>query len=130
MGESFKENPDVEHPVYSTKNGIYEPGCGISNLLMSWGHDEYMYWLLKKDGCTIPEIGLNMIRFHSFYPWHEKREYTHLEAPEDAETLKWVKEFNKFDLYSKGDAIPDVEALKPFYMGLLEKYNISGKLNW
>jgi inositol oxygenase len=71
-----------------------------------------------------------MIRFHSFYPWHEKRAYTHLQAPDDLETLKWVKEFNKFDLYSKGDAIPDVEKLKPYYKSLLEKYNIGGLLHW
>jgi inositol oxygenase len=128
--ESFKGNPDVKDPVYSTKYGIYEPNCGISNLIMSWGHDEYMYHVLKKNGCTIPEEGLNMIRFHSFYPWHEGRAYTHLEAPEDAETLQWVKEFNKFDLYSKGDALPDCEALKPYYQTLMEKYNVGGKLRF
>jgi inositol oxygenase len=128
--ESFKNNPDISHPVYGSEYGMYEPRCGISNLLMSWGHDEYMYWVLKKNGCTIPETGLNMIRFHSFYPWHDKRAYTHLEAPEDAEMMQWVKEFNKFDLYSKGDEIPDTEALKPYYKSLLEKYNIGGKLRW
>mmetsp|Transcript_1479 Transcript_1479/g.1497 ORF Transcript_1479/g.1497 Transcript_1479/m.1497 type:complete len:110 (-) Transcript_1479:19-348(-) len=73
---------------------------------------------------------LNMIRLHSFYPWHDKRAYTHFECPEDAETLKWVKEFNKFDLYSKGDAVPDVESLKPYYSSLLKKYNLDGKLKW
>jgi inositol oxygenase len=128
--DSFKENPDYLHPIYSTENGIYEPGCGISNLMMSWGHDEYMYQVLKANGCTIPEAGLNMIRFHSFYPWHDKRAYTHFGSAEDEETLKWVKEFNKFDLYSKGDAVPDVEELVPYYRSLLEKYGIAGKLRW
>ena len=28
----------------------------------------------------------------------------HLEAPEDLETKAWVKKFQKFDFYSKGDA--------------------------
>jgi len=130
FSESFKENPDYNHPVYGTQNGIYEPGCGISNLVMSWGHDEYMFQMLKANGCTIPEAGLNMIRFHSFYPWHDKRAYTHLESTEDVETMKWVKEFNKFDLYSKGDAIPNVEEVKPYYQTLLKKYNIDGKLKW
>jgi len=128
--EAFKGNPDYKHPVYGTVNGIYEPGCGISNLLMSWGHDEYMYQMLKENGCTIPEEGLNMIRLHSFYPWHDKRAYTQFEAPEDLETLRWVNEFNKFDLYSKGDAVPNVEELIPYYASLLEKYNIAGKLRW
>ena len=128
--ESFRGNPDYHHPVYGTKFGMYLPECGISNLLMSWGHDEYMYQMLKFNGCTLPECGLNMIRFHSFYPWHDKRAYTQFECQKDAETLKWVKEFNKFDLYSKGDALPDVEALKPYYVSLLRKYNIDGKLKW
>mmetsp|Transcript_151738 Transcript_151738/g.485012 ORF Transcript_151738/g.485012 Transcript_151738/m.485012 type:complete len:327 (-) Transcript_151738:744-1724(-) len=128
--KSFEGNPDLEHPVFSTKDGIYKPGCGISNLMMSWGHDEYMYQVLKHNGCTIPEAGLNMIRFHSFYPWHDRRAYNHFEAPEEAEMLKWVKEFNKFDLYSKGDSIPDVAALKPYYQSLLEKYGLGGKLRW
>merc|ERR1712048_712060 len=128
--KSFEDNPDLKHPIYSTANGMYKEACGISNLMMSWGHDEYMYWVLKENGCTIPEAGLNMIRFHSFYPWHDKRAFTQFEAPEDAETMKWVKEFNKFDLYSKGDALPDVPKLKPYYKELCEKYNVGGKLRW
>lgn len=128
--ESFRDNPDITHPIYGTECGMYEPNCGISNLMLSWGHDEYMYQMLKANGCTIPQVGLDMIRFHSFYPWHEKRAYAHLEAPEDQETLQWVKEFNKFDLYSKGDCLPDVDALKPYYVSLLHKYNIAGKLRF
>lgn len=128
--ESFAQNPDIKHEVYSTENGMYSSGCGISNLTMSWGHDEYMYRMLKENGCTIPEEGLAMVRFHSFYPWHDGRAYTRFEAAEDVEMMQWVKEFNKFDLYSKGDAIPDVEALKPYYQSLLEKYNIAGKLRF
>jgi len=128
--KSFENNPDVKHPVYSTANGMYKPGCGMSNVMMSWGHDEYMYQVLTENGSSIPEEGLAMIRFHSCYPWHDKRAYTQFEAPEDAEMMKWVKEFNKFDLYSKGDELPDVAALKPYYMSLLEKYNLAGKLRW
>merc|ERR550514_2629030 len=83
--ESFVENPDVKHPVYGTKNGMYEPGCGIGNLEVSWSHDEYMYQVLKRNSCTIPEEGLSMIRLHSLYPWHNKREYIQFEAEGDAE---------------------------------------------
>ncbi|CAE7562632.1 Miox [Symbiodinium sp. CCMP2456] len=128
--ESFRENPDYNHPVFSTTNGIYHPGCGITKLMFSWGHDEYMYQMLKFNGCSIPEHGLNMIRLHSFYPWHDKGAYSHLESQEEAETKKWVKEFNKFDLYSKADAVPEIEELKPYYASLLKKYNLDGKLRW
>lgn len=35
-----KKNLDHKHPLYGTDNGIYLSGCGISNLMMSWGKDE------------------------------------------------------------------------------------------
>ena len=28
---------------YNSKLGIYREGCGIENVIMSWGHDEYLY---------------------------------------------------------------------------------------
>jgi inositol oxygenase len=39
----FKENPDYDNPSYNSKYGIYTEGCGLDNVLMSWGHDDYMY---------------------------------------------------------------------------------------
>ncbi|KDO55904.1 hypothetical protein CISIN_1g021203mg [Citrus sinensis] len=39
----FKENPDSNNPAYNTKNGIYTEGCGLDNVMISWGHDDYMY---------------------------------------------------------------------------------------
>lgn len=38
--ETFKENPDSKHRVYSTECGMYEPHCGLDNVMLSWGHDE------------------------------------------------------------------------------------------
>src|SRR5271170_5835934 len=40
---TFENNPDYGHPVYGTKYGIYQPGCGMNNVMLSWGHDEYLY---------------------------------------------------------------------------------------
>jgi len=85
---------------------------------------------------NLPPEALWIIRFHSFYPWHTSGAYTHLcdyergEQSEDRTILKWVREFNKYDLYSKSDAaLPDVATLKPYYEALLEKY-VPGKLKW
>lgn len=36
--------------------------------------------------------------------------------------VKWVLEFNKYDLYTKSSKVPDIEALKPYYQGLVDKY--------
>jgi len=125
----FNSNPDKDHAVYSTEHGVYEPGCGISNVVMSYGHDEYMYNVLVGNNCPIPEEGLYMIRFHSFYPWHKEREYMWMENEKDREMMPWVLEFNKFDLYSKSDELPDPVALRPYYQSLIDKY-CPGKLRW
>ena len=39
----FKENPDCRNPSFNTKYGVYSEGCGLDNVMMSWGHDDYMY---------------------------------------------------------------------------------------
>jgi inositol oxygenase len=40
----FVGNPDSHDPKFNSKKaGIYEEGCGLRNVTMSWGHDEYMY---------------------------------------------------------------------------------------
>ena len=39
----FKDNPDHNNRAYNTKHGVYTEGCGLENVLMSWGHDDYMY---------------------------------------------------------------------------------------
>ena len=48
--EFFAENPDTKVPKYQTESGIYEQGCGLDNVHMSWGHDEYLYHVVK-DTC-------------------------------------------------------------------------------
>lgn len=91
--ESFKGNPDGDNLKYNTKNGIYEEGCGITNLTLSWGHDEYLYRVLKHNKTTLPDTALNIIRFHSFYPWHSSGDYSHFEGPGDDDIKKWVNLF-------------------------------------
>ena len=51
----------------STEYGIYEPHCGLDNVMISWGHDEYLYQVLKNHGSTIPEEGLAMIRYSKLF---------------------------------------------------------------
>ncbi|KAI2653370.1 Inositol oxygenase [Labeo rohita] len=126
---SFEANPDEKNPTLNTEFGIYEPQCGLDNILMSWGHDEYLYRVMKFNKCTIPEEGLYMIRFHSFYPWHSNGDYMHLCNEKDLQMLPWVKEFNKFDLYTKSTELPDVESLRSYYQSLIDKY-CPGILHW
>jgi inositol oxygenase len=129
----FCENPDVTNFRYNTLYGIYQPECGLAKLEMSWGHDEYMYQVLVHNGCTLPQLGLNIIRFHSFYVWHRDGGYSYLMNDEDHETLKWCQRFSQADLYSKADKVPtqeDIDALLPYYQGLVAKYLPKEKLDW
>jgi len=120
--DSFKHNPDFNDSRYNTDNGIYTPGCGLENVVMSWGHDEYMYQVCKGNNCTLPLPALYIIRFHSFYPWHKHSAYSNLLNHQDIDMLKWVLEFNQFDLYSKDPEPVDVAKLRPYYENLAKKY--------
>ena len=70
-----------------------------------------------------------MIRYHSFYAWHREGAYGNLTNARDEEMLPWVQRFNPYDLYSKGDARPDVAALEPYYRDLVETY-FPDPLHW
>ena len=124
--EFFAGNPDIHDPLLQTEHGIYQPGCGLENVVMSWGHDEYLY-LVTRD--RLPLEAQYVIRYHSFYPLHREHEYLWMLNDQDRRMLKWVKAFNPFDLYSKGDAKPDADRLLPFYRGLVEEF-LPGKLRW
>lgn len=77
----------------STKFGMYKPNCGLSNVMMSYGHDEYLYQTLVRNGSTLPQPGLYIVRFHSFYPWHTGKAYDYLCTDQDREMLPWIREF-------------------------------------
>lgn len=125
--EYFEANPDSNDPLLSTELGIYDAGCGMDNVLISWGHDEYIYQVMRES--KLPAEGLAMLRYHSFYPWHKEGAYRRFMDASDENKLYWVKEFNGYDLYSKSDGVPDVKALKPYYLGLIDKY-LPSKIQW
>ncbi|MDC6271148.1 inositol oxygenase [Acetobacter pasteurianus] len=119
--ESFAKNPDFLNPLYNTKYGIYSKHCGLDKVMLSWGHDEYMYHIAKRSS-TLPPEALAMIRYHSFYPWHLELAYSYLMDEHDKEMLKAVKAFNQYDLYSKIDQQYDIEELKPYYLELIDEF--------
>ncbi|CAH1422735.1 unnamed protein product [Lactuca virosa] len=125
----FVDNPDYNNPIYNSKHGIYSQGCGLENVMMSWGHDDYMYLVAKENRTTLPSAGLFVITYHSFYALHRSGAYKHLMNEEDAENLKWLQIFNKYDLYSKSKVRVDVEKVKPYYQSLINKY-FPAKLKW
>lgn len=119
FSEFFSENPDSQVPEYSSRLGIYEEGCGLNNVLMSWGHDEYIYQVAKN---YLPTEALYMLRFHSFYAAHRENEYQYLMDGQDREYFKWVHAFNPYDLYTKSTEPPDAKALRPYYEDLVSEF--------
>ena len=117
--EYFANNPDSTDERYNTKYGVYEPNCGLRNVHLSWGHDEYLYQLMKD---YLPEPALYMMRYHSFYAQHREEAYNHLMDTHDHEMFNWVRKFNPYDLYSKSPKPPVVSELKPYYEDLIAKY--------
>lgn len=124
-------NPDMADDRYNTPLGIYEPNCGLDNLELAWGHDEYLYQVLKNHPDNkIPEPGMVMIRYHSFYPWHTGGSYAELTNEKDEQYKDWVMDFNKYDLYTKSETLYDLEEIKAYYLPIAEKYLGSGPIRW
>jgi inositol oxygenase len=122
----FEANPDFNDSRFQTANGVYEPGCGLDAVNLSWGHDEYIYHVCKD---YLPIEGLYMLRYHSFYPWHREAQYDHLCNDQDRRLLAAVKDFNPYDLYTKSHSKPDSKALRPFYEDLIREY-FPEKIRW
>ncbi|EER39143.1 myo-inositol oxygenase [Histoplasma capsulatum H143] len=127
--ETFANNPDFGNQIYGTKFGIYYPNCGLDNVMLSWGHDEYLYNVVKTQS-TLPKEALAMIRYHSFYPWHAAGAYRHLMNDDDERMLEAVKAFNPYDLYSKSDDVPEIEKLKPYYLELIDEFFPQRIVKW
>ncbi|MEL6675230.1 MAG: inositol oxygenase family protein [Bacteroidota bacterium] len=124
-------NPDMQNPRYASENGIYESGCGLDQLTLAWGHDEYLYQVLSHHPENrIPKAGMVMIRYHSFYPWHTGGSYQDLLSAEDAQYKEWILDFNRYDLYTKSQQLHELSELKEYYLPIAEKYLGTGPIYW
>jgi inositol oxygenase len=120
-------------PQWAVVGDTFPTGCAYSSKIvyseffahnpdqvhMSWGHDEYLYHLLRQH---LPMEALYMIRYHSFYSWHKEGDYDHLCNDQDRAMLPWVQRFNPYDLYSKNPNRPVLRDVKPYYEDLMAKY--------
>ena len=117
--EFFDANPDLNLPEFQSAVGCYKKGIGLDKIVMSWGHDEYMYQVCKP---YLPVEALYMIRYHSFYAAHQDGEYAYLMDDQDKTMFRSVCDLRSYDLYSKVEDPPDAGVLKPYYCALIEKY--------
>ena len=72
---------------------------------------------------------MDIIRYHSFYPWHSENEYFQFMKETDKKILKNVIDFNNFDLYSKEDDTDITDEVKKYYDNILDEY-FNGELKW
>jgi inositol oxygenase len=124
-------NSDMGNSAYNTDLGVYKAGCGLDNVELAWGHDEYLFQVLQNHSTNkLPEAAMVMIRYHSFYPWHTGGSYGQLLGKKDEQYLEWIRDFNKYDLYTKCDKIYDLEMIKEYYEPIAEKYLGKGPIFW
>jgi inositol oxygenase len=124
--EFFEENPDRRVEAYSTREGIYREGCGLDTVTMSWGHDEYLFRVLRG---RLPTEAAFVIRYHSFYPLHQHGAYRWMLDDEDRRLASWLPIFQKHDLYSKSEDRPDFAPLREHYHALCQKW-LPDELDW
>jgi inositol oxygenase len=124
--EYFAANPDSQNPELMSRYGVYDEQCGLENINLSWGHDEYLYHVTKP---YLPEEAQYMIRYHSWYSAHREMDYQYLMSDRDMEMMDWVRKFNPYDLYSKSSTKPDLNVLKPYYEGLVAEF-FPQKVRW
>jgi len=91
------QNPDWNNPAYQSPTGIYDTGCGLDNVVFCYGHDEYLYDVLKDQ---LPRAFAWTIRYHSFQSI--AGDYLHLFSDEDRRLREsHMKVFAQHDLYTK-----------------------------
>ena len=75
---------------------------------------------MKHNKNNLPEEALYIIRYHSLYPYHQNDEYKHFMNDKDIKMFRWLKLFNKYDLYTKTNHIIKENTMT--YKNLIKKY--------
>ena len=121
------------HHETDTTFGCYPRYCGFDNVHMTWGHDEYIYYVMQFNS-LLPEESLYILRYHSFYPWHTPQtgriSYMELASEKDWKMLPLLKAFQHGDLYSKLPQLPPIDILKKKYETLLHCYIPKQEVRW
>ena len=77
---------------------------------------------------------MNVIRYHSFYPWHQKGAYAYLANEYDRQMRPWLQKFSEYDLYSKDQNTNNIKdnwkELKDYYQKLISEFFSNDVLLW
>ena len=95
--ELLEQNPDSREPAYRSRCGIYDEACGLEQVEFCFGHDQYLYDVLRDH---VPHAIAWTIRHHSFQS--VAAEYPHLFDARDVELrASHMQVFARYDLYTK-----------------------------
>jgi len=115
---------------------MYEPGCGLDNVLLTWTGPEYVYSMLKHNGVSLPDAGFAMLRLFSLFDWHGKNDYGHLTNVDDEDVQNFVADFDDMRraatiaaIYQPEMSDDECELLwKTHYVNVVTKYGADGVL--
>lgn len=108
---------------------VVEPGpagAGLDASLVSYGHDEYLWQVLRRSpGVRLPATALRVIRYHSLREWHSGGLYRHLENADDRAARPLVQRFAEHDRYDVGwEPVGALHAkrLRDYYVRLVDQF--------
>uniref|UniRef100_A0A7S3U4U1 Inositol oxygenase n=1 Tax=Strombidinopsis acuminata TaxID=141414 RepID=A0A7S3U4U1_9SPIT len=141
----YSQNPDSKVQGLQGKLGMYSSQCGFDNVLLSFGHNEYLATVLEghaqdvaesteRPPRTLPREAVYLIRYQSFQPWHsppqgQARGYAHLASEEDWRMLPLLKALHKSSAGARTTALPPIGEQHAFYGKLLSDYFLT-QLRW
>ena len=129
----FQANPDRRRRALSTPTGLYQPGCGLGAVCMSWSGAEYLYMVLARNRTLLPPEALFLIRYQKFYSlMRPGQPYGELLSPFDRSMLPILAQFQKVIEYCRMEVPGRLEgqAFQDYYDSLLDKYIPQGTLRW
>ncbi|KXZ45324.1 hypothetical protein GPECTOR_56g421 [Gonium pectorale] len=131
----FTANPDRRRRLYNSPTGIYGPGCGLLNVVMSWSAPEYLYLVMLLNGTSLPQDALWVLRHAKFTSLARPHScYLPLCCVDDLRRLPLLRSFQSLAAYRRAELPPGFAlsgaARDEYYGGLIEKYIGKGPLHW
>nr|UAD82037.1 myo-inositol oxygenase [Trebouxia lynnae] len=129
----FSVNPDRRRRLYSSTTGMYESGCGLSAVYMSWTACEYLYLMLVKKKTALPPVARFVLRHYNFLAlMRPGNAYTELLSSADFAMMPWLRKFQALQQAPQQHIEGRLEGhdLRQYYNGLVAKFIPGGMLQF
>jgi inositol oxygenase len=129
----FQANPDRRRRAYAGPAGAYAPGCGLSQVAMSWSGAEYLHLVLALNKSSLPPEALWLLRHQRFAALlRPGAPYGELLSDFDRAMLPALGAFREATAYRRREVPGRLEgaALRGHYDALIARYLPPGPLRW